>query len=147
MNILLKTRVAAALCYSCFPGLGTDGAPPDSEESNVRFIVLHRKSKIKQHYRRWHSPSATSSPVWHSKWRGKRGGEQEIKRKKIKNAKYRECKQSTYSENKTFSPWRLIFENTINLHLKPLPQDNNSLSKGLSLPDCCQHKKIVLMYF
>ena len=52
MNILLKTRVAAALCYSCFPGLGTDGAPPDSEESNVRFIVLHRKSKIKQHYRR-----------------------------------------------------------------------------------------------
>lgn len=31
MNILLKTRVAVALCYSCFPGLGTDGAPPDSE--------------------------------------------------------------------------------------------------------------------
>lgn len=31
MNILLKTRVAVALCYSCFPGPGTDGAPPDSE--------------------------------------------------------------------------------------------------------------------
>lgn len=50
----------------CFQSLGTDGTPPDSAHSNVRFIVLHRKSKIKQHCRRWSSTSATSNTVWYS---------------------------------------------------------------------------------
>lgn len=60
-----------------------------------------------------------------------RGEESNKLKEKRKKKKDKESNQSIYSENKTFSPSRLIFENTINLHLKPLAQNsNNFLSKG-----------------
>lgn len=67
-----------------FWSLGTDGAPPDSAHSNVRFIVLHRKSKIKQHCRRWSSTSATSNTVWYSQVAERESMEREGERERIK---------------------------------------------------------------
>lgn len=68
----------------CFRSLGTDGAPPDSAHSNVRFIVLHRKSKIKQHCRRWSSTSATSNTVWYSQMVERESREREGEREKAR---------------------------------------------------------------
>lgn len=83
----------------CFQSLGTDGTPPDSAHSNVRFIVLHRKSKIKQHCRRWSSTSATSNTVWYSQvvereYRERRGErERENKSQKDLEERKRKLKQ------------------------------------------------------
>lgn len=71
----------------CFQSLGTDGAPPDSAHSNVRFIVLHRKSKIKQHCRRWSSTSATSNTVWYSQVVEQERRKREVKRDIIEERK------------------------------------------------------------